>query len=67
VAVKRKRVIVWLTWPVSSTLIYVQSLCVNEVTWPGTVKYRHNIGTHFFNYQDLLALNQIYTNGISTP
>lgn len=43
-----------------------ESVC-KEVTWPGTVKYRHNIGTHFFNYQDLLALNQIYTNGISIP
>ena len=40
---------VWLivmTWPVSSTLMYVQSLFVIEVTWPGTVKYTHNIGTH---------------------
>ena len=43
-----------------------ESVC-KEVTWPGTVKYRHNIGTHLFNYQDLLALNQIYTNRISIP
>lgn len=37
-------------WRISPALTHAQGPFVNEAMWPGARKFKHGIGTHFFNY-----------------